>query len=76
MSTQDFAKAIAANPSTERAKKLVEIYNSTPGSTGPYCCVEALAAVLDHISLSPDLYKAVVSGQLSYELNPPNSRTV
>jgi hypothetical protein len=29
---------------------LVNIYEATPGSTGPGCCPEALAAVLDQIA--------------------------
>jgi hypothetical protein len=29
------------------AQMLVNIYEATPGSTGPGCCPEALAAVLD-----------------------------
>jgi hypothetical protein len=29
------------------AQELVAIYEATPGSTGPGCCPEALAAVLD-----------------------------
>ena len=32
------------------ARELVGIYESTPGSTGPGCCPEALAAVLVHIA--------------------------
>ena len=31
------------------AQELVRIYESTPGSTGPGCCPEALAAVLNHM---------------------------
>jgi hypothetical protein len=31
------------------AKGLVDIYENTFGSTGPGCCPEALAAVLDHL---------------------------
>ena len=33
------------------AQELVNIYESTPGSTGPGCCPEALAAVLNVLSL-------------------------
>ena len=32
------------------AQELVNIYESIPGSTGPGCCPEALAAVLDHMT--------------------------
>jgi hypothetical protein len=32
------------------AKQLVAIYEATPGSTGPGCCPEALAAVLREIA--------------------------
>jgi hypothetical protein len=32
------------------AQMLVNIYEATPGSTGPGCCPEALAAVLDQIA--------------------------
>jgi hypothetical protein len=31
------------------AQMLVNIYEATPGSTGPGCCPEALAAVLEHL---------------------------
>jgi hypothetical protein len=31
------------------AQELVNIYEATPGSTGPGCCPEALAAVLDFV---------------------------
>ena len=37
------------------AQELVNIYESTPGSTGPGCCPEALAAVLDHMTKEYDL---------------------
>jgi hypothetical protein len=33
-----------------RAQWLVDIYEATPGSTGPGCCPEALAAVIDEIA--------------------------
>jgi len=33
------------------AQELVNIYEATPGSTGPGCCPEALAAVLADIEL-------------------------
>ena len=32
------------------AQELVNIYEATPGSTGPGCCPEALAAVLGRIA--------------------------
>ena len=32
------------------AQELVAIYEATPGSTGPGCCPEALAAVLDYMA--------------------------
>lgn len=32
------------------AQKLVTTYDSTPGSSGPYCCSHALAAVLDRLA--------------------------
>jgi hypothetical protein len=32
------------------AQELVAIYEATPGRTGPGCCPEALAAVLDHMA--------------------------
>jgi hypothetical protein len=32
------------------AAELVAIYEATPGSTGPGCCPEALAAVLDRLA--------------------------
>jgi hypothetical protein len=32
------------------AQELVNIYEATPGSTGPGCCPEALAAVLDYVA--------------------------
>jgi hypothetical protein len=31
------------------AQELVRVYESVPGSTGPGCCPEALAAVLEFI---------------------------
>ena len=37
------------------AQELVDVYEATPGSTGPGCCPEALAAVLDCI-YGCDLY--------------------
>jgi hypothetical protein len=37
------------------AQELVNIYEATPGSTGPGCCPEALAAVLDHIAAANPL---------------------
>jgi hypothetical protein len=36
------------------AQELVAIYEATPGSTGPGCCPEALAAVLERMALSID----------------------
>jgi hypothetical protein len=33
------------------AQMLVNIYEATPGSTGPGCCPEALAAVLGRIAV-------------------------
>jgi hypothetical protein len=32
------------------AQELVRIYESVPGSTGPGCCPEALAAVIDRVA--------------------------
>ena len=32
------------------AQELVNIYEATPGSTGPGCCPEALAAVLQQVA--------------------------
>lgn len=35
---------------TPHAAELVAIYEATPGSTGPGCCPEALADVLDRLA--------------------------
>jgi hypothetical protein len=32
------------------AQKLVSLYDQTPGSSGPYCCPEGVAAILDEIA--------------------------
>jgi hypothetical protein len=32
------------------AQELVRVYESVPGSTGPGCCPEALAAVLQYVA--------------------------
>ena len=32
------------------ATRVVQIYDQTPGSSGPYCCPEAVAAILDEIA--------------------------
>jgi hypothetical protein len=32
------------------AQRLVDIYDATPGSSGPYCCPAALAEVLDAVA--------------------------
>lgn len=37
-------------PLCDRAQQLVAIYEAVPGSTGPGCCPEALAAVLRHLA--------------------------
>lgn len=33
------------------AQELVDLYDQTPGSSGPYCCPQALASVLDALAL-------------------------
>jgi hypothetical protein len=47
------------------AQKLVNIYEATPGSTGPGCCPEALAAVLDHIYRKDAYWQQMESGELA-----------
>lgn len=41
------------------AQELVAIYEATPGSTGPGCCPEALAAVLDQVAMDNPTFKRV-----------------
>jgi hypothetical protein len=47
------------------AQELVNIYEATPGSTGPGCCPEALAAVLDRVYGSDAYFMQMESGKLS-----------
>lgn len=47
--TPDFKATIQSTPSSPRARKLIEIYNSIPGASGPYCNPHSLAAVLEAI---------------------------
>jgi hypothetical protein len=46
---------------------LVNIYEATPGSTGPGCCPEALAAVLGRIaaleSIDLSMWAALLRGE-------------
>lgn len=49
------------------AQELVGIYESTPGSTGPGCCPEALAAVLDRLAGFPRFYFEELAAQLRGE---------
>jgi hypothetical protein len=44
-----FKAAIQSTPSTPRAQRLVDIYNTIPGSSGPYCNPHSLAAVVKSI---------------------------
>ena len=42
---------IKIRPTLEpEAQRLVEIYDQTPGSSGPYCLPEGVAAILDEIA--------------------------
>ena len=49
------------------AQMLVNIYEATPGSTGPGCCPEALAAVLGRIaaleSIDLSMWAALLRGE-------------
>lgn len=45
MTNPIFKAAVQSQPSPD-GQRLIEIYNSIPGSSGPYCCPHALAAVL------------------------------
>jgi hypothetical protein len=42
-------RATIAPTLTSRAQRLVEEYEATYGSSGPGCCPQALATVLDHL---------------------------
>lgn len=50
-----FSARVMTEPSSEAARRLVEAYNTTPGSSGPYCCPQALAAALRAIREGEDL---------------------
>ena len=39
------------------AQELVNIYEATPGSTGPGCCPEALAAVLERLANASEAHE-------------------
>jgi hypothetical protein len=38
------------------ATRWVQIYDQTPGASGPYCCPEAVAAILDAIAAKDEIY--------------------
>ena len=38
------------------ATRWVQIYDQTLGASGPYCCPEAVAAILDEIASNGEIY--------------------